>query len=87
MIIEQVPEADADADVEVGPGEVSSVVPLVLSAKSEVALVAQAGRLADLLEGGSAPALVDVGYSLACARSVFEYRSVVVAGDRVGAVE
>ncbi|MGV9857007.1 acyltransferase domain-containing protein, partial [Streptomyces sp. NPDC003442] len=87
VIIEQVPEADADADAEVGPGEVPSVVPLVLSAKSEVALVAQAGRLADLLEGGSAPALVDVGYSLACARSVFEYRSVVVAGDRVGAVE
>ncbi|MGW7657763.1 acyltransferase domain-containing protein, partial [Streptomyces tendae] len=83
VIIEQVPEVDAES----GSGEVPSVVPLVLSAKSEVALVAQAGRLADLLEGGSAPALVDVGYSLACARSVFEYRSVVVAGDRVGAVE
>ncbi|MBD3011445.1 type I polyketide synthase, partial [Streptomyces sp. 5-10] len=83
VIVEQAPEVEGES----GSGEVPSVVPLVLSARSEGALVAQAGRLADLLEGGSAPALVDVGYSLACARSVFEYRSVVVAGDRVGAVE
>ncbi|WP_344599129.1 beta-ketoacyl synthase N-terminal-like domain-containing protein, partial [Streptomyces violaceusniger] len=54
VIVEQAPEVDGEG----GSGEVPSVVPLVLSARSEDALVAQAGRLADLLEGGSAPALV-----------------------------
>ncbi|MET1075693.1 MAG: SDR family NAD(P)-dependent oxidoreductase [Umezawaea sp.] len=54
------------------------VVPVLLSAKSEPALRAQAerfGRLADLH-------LADVGLSSATTRSAFEHRAVVIAGGR-----
>ncbi|KJK33874.1 KS-MAT linker domain-containing protein, partial [Saccharothrix sp. ST-888] len=54
------------------------VVPVVLSAKGEVALRAQAERL---LSDGDAE-LVDVAYSLATGRAGLEHRAVVVAGGR-----
>ncbi|MFF8727225.1 SDR family NAD(P)-dependent oxidoreductase [Streptomyces sp. NPDC015171] len=56
------------------------LVPLVLSAKSQEALRAQAGRVAALLGTEPAPALADVALTLS-GRSAFEHRAVVVAGS------
>ncbi|MGW0885216.1 beta-ketoacyl synthase N-terminal-like domain-containing protein, partial [Streptomyces sp. NPDC002671] len=64
------------------PGSVSaekpSVVPWVLSAKSEAALRGQAERLAAVVRRDVAAG--DVGFSLATGRSVFEHRAVVLDG-------
>ncbi|MCX0241745.1 type I polyketide synthase, partial [Streptomyces drozdowiczii] len=73
VILEQAPEQEP-AVQEAGPG----LVPWVVSARSAEALRAQAANLA-AFEGGS---LLDVGYSLASARTVFEHRAVVIGADR-----
>ncbi|WP_432015778.1 acyltransferase domain-containing protein, partial [Streptomyces cucumeris] len=82
VILEQapipVPEKEPAADV-VSP----VVVPWVVSAKSEAALRAQAARLAACVPELSP---VDVGFSLATTRSVFEQRAVVL-GDLAGGLE
>ncbi|MFF3625591.1 SDR family NAD(P)-dependent oxidoreductase, partial [Streptomyces sp. NPDC002467] len=66
------------AGVEREPVADPALVPWVVSAKTAVALRAQAANLA-AFEGGS---LLDVGYSLAITRTVFEHRAVVVGADR-----
>ncbi|WP_344641480.1 type I polyketide synthase, partial [Kitasatospora cystarginea] len=74
-ILEQAPVVeDAIAEATVSP----SVLPVVLSAKGEAALRAQAERL---LSAGELE-LVDVAYSLATGRAALERRAVVVAEDR-----
>ncbi|MGI5390987.1 type I polyketide synthase [Streptomyces sp. CA-251251] len=62
------------------------VVPLVVSARSAGALSGQAGRLRELVSGGSGPDLVDVGWSL-LSRAGLEHRAVVLAADREAALE
>ena len=57
------------------------VVPLVLSARGEGALVGQAGRLFEFLGADPGLDVGDVGFSL-LSRSVFEDRAVVVGGGR-----
>ncbi|MEU4507817.1 beta-ketoacyl synthase N-terminal-like domain-containing protein, partial [Streptomyces sp. NPDC024089] len=57
-------------------------MPWVLSAKSAEALREQAGNLAGFVEGRPGVDPVDVGFSLATARSVFEHRAVVLGSDR-----
>ncbi|MFD8638546.1 acyltransferase domain-containing protein, partial [Streptomyces sp. NPDC059656] len=66
------------AGVEREPVEQPALVPWVVSAKTAAALREQAANLA-AFEGGS---LLDVGYSLATTRTVFEHRAVVVGADR-----
>ncbi|WP_443728908.1 type I polyketide synthase [Streptomyces buecherae] len=91
-IIEQAPEAGqpaasdavAPASTPVSATETvdsSTVVPWLLSAKSQEALRAQAGRLAAHVAARGDLGVLDVGYSLA-ARSVFEHRAVLVGEDR-----
>jgi acyl transferase domain-containing protein/acyl carrier protein len=77
VILEQVPETEEPPvdDVEVG------VVPWVISARDPEALRARADELSSLVGGGVRP--VDVGLSLATARSAFEHRAVVVGSDDV----
>ena len=64
------------------------VLPFVVSARTSVALRAQAGRLAGFLrEGGrgggrGGGGLADVAFSLATTRAGLSQRAVVVAGDR-----
>ncbi|WP_442934664.1 type I polyketide synthase, partial [Micromonospora sp. CPCC 205739] len=85
VIIEQAPEQTpvavpaTPADGAAGPAQ---VVPWLLSARSEAALRAQAGRLpgyagerADLRDG-------DIGWSLATGRALWERRAVVLGADR-----
>ncbi|MFI2029954.1 type I polyketide synthase [Streptomyces buecherae] len=91
-IIEQAPEAGQPAASDtVAPDstpvsasatvDASTVVPWLLSAKSQEALREQAGRLAAHVAARGDLGVLDVGYSLA-ARSVFEHRAVLVGEDR-----
>ncbi|MEU2733835.1 type I polyketide synthase, partial [Streptomyces griseoviridis] len=66
---------------------VSGVVPWLLSGRSEEALRAQAGRLAEFLSGGSADSALDVAFSLATRRSVFDHRAMVLADDQSTALD
>ncbi|MBW1600507.1 hypothetical protein, partial [Streptomyces sp. JJ38] len=61
---------------------VPSVVPVVVSARSEAALRAQAERLRAHVAGRSELSLVDVGFSAAVSRAHLEHRAAVVATDR-----
>ena len=58
------------------------VLPLLVSAKSEVALRAQAQRLCARLRECPELALLDVAFSLVGGRAQLERRAVVVGGDR-----
>ncbi len=81
LIVEQAPEEvvpKGSACLDVG------TVPWVVSGRSVEALRGQAGALAEWVGGASELSSVDVGWSLVAARSVFEYRAVVVGGDRAG---
>ncbi|MFG2533156.1 SDR family NAD(P)-dependent oxidoreductase, partial [Streptomyces sp. NPDC048516] len=64
------------------PTETSGPLPWLLSARSAEALRAQAGRLHDHLTRHPELGTVEVGHTLATARSRFSHRGVVVAGDR-----
>ncbi|MBL7260320.1 type I polyketide synthase, partial [Paractinoplanes lichenicola] len=72
LILEEAPAEEPVAEM---PATEVPVVPWVLSARSEQALQAQAGRLAEVA-GDKSPA--DVGASLVSTRSLFEHRAVVV---------
>ncbi|MEU4794697.1 type I polyketide synthase [Streptomyces sp. NPDC023327] len=79
VIIEQAPTAD-----EV-PSETSvalPVVPWVVSGRGVEALRGQAAQLLSRVAADEKLSLVDVGWSLASGRSAFEYRGVVIGGDR-----
>jgi 5-hydroxydodecatetraenal polyketide synthase CpkA len=85
LVLSQAPAA-AEVESEDGgspsQGPTLGTTPLVVSAKSESALRAQAGALREHIEvfpeldGG------DIGYSLVSTRSLFEHRAVVRGGDR-----
>ncbi|NGO49560.1 ketoacyl-synthetase C-terminal extension domain-containing protein, partial [Streptomyces ureilyticus] len=85
VIVEEAPQAEAEVVAE-GRGEPvpGVVVPWVVSGRSAGALVAQAGRLAEYVQARPELDAVDVGWSLASARSVLEHRAVVLGagGDR-----
>jgi acyl transferase domain-containing protein/thioesterase domain-containing protein len=84
VILEEAPAREEPAVVDRdGAG---AVVPWVLSAKSEPALRAQAGRLREALEGRPHVGAGDVGFSL-LARSLFEHRAVVLGDRREGLME
>ena len=78
VIIEQAPATvDAEAGVPV------PVVPLVVSARSEEALQAQAAKLVSTVESAD---LTEVAYSLAATRAAHDHRAVVVAASAEEAV-
>ncbi|MGW4060035.1 type I polyketide synthase [Amycolatopsis sp. NPDC004747] len=78
LILEDVaPEAPDGPDAP--EDEPATAFPWVLSAVTEDALRAQAGRLASRV-AGLRP--VDVAYSLAATRSAFRHRAAVLGGDR-----
>ncbi|OBJ48730.1 type I polyketide synthase [Mycobacterium sp. 1423905.2] len=59
-----------------------SAMPWVVSARSADALAAQAARLLDWVRARPQLDPVDVGWSLAATRAVFEHRAVAVGADR-----
>jgi len=82
VIVEEAPD-DSTPQHTSAPDERPQVLlgaPLawLLSARTPDALAAQAGRLAAQVRGGAGPDPVDVGWSLATTRSVFEHRAVVL---------
>ncbi|MFQ6395533.1 type I polyketide synthase [Nocardia sp. KC 131] len=77
VILEQAPVAE-QAPVQ-GVRTVQAVLPWVVSARGSDALAAQADRLTSHV-GEHDP--IDIGFSLASRRSVFEHRGVVVAEGR-----
>ncbi|MEV4383997.1 type I polyketide synthase, partial [Streptosporangium sp. NPDC049644] len=82
VIIEQGPGTDAE---EPAPADgTAGLVPVLVSGRTDQALRAQAGRLASYLDDEPGLRLADVAFSLATTRSAFEYRAVVLAGDRDG---
>ncbi|WP_393060650.1 SDR family NAD(P)-dependent oxidoreductase [Streptomyces sp. LN549] len=77
VIVEQAPVVEEPEPVAVT--EVP-VVPVVLSARSEAGLSAQAGKLLEQM--GVSSSLLDVGFSSVVSRAVLEHRAVVAASDR-----
>ncbi len=80
LILEQEPDQPASSAGTAPP----AVVPWVVSARSEPALRAQVGRL---LSATKSACPVNVGFSLARSRSMFEHRAVLVAGASGEAIE
>ncbi|HEV2639003.1 MAG TPA: SDR family NAD(P)-dependent oxidoreductase [Actinocrinis sp.] len=92
VIVEEPPTDGTAPDAASRPGSSGSgsepqALPLVLSARTQVALRAQAGRLAAFLadENDESP-LPDIAWTLATRRQHFRERAVVVARDRHEAV-
>ncbi|MFI2215224.1 SDR family NAD(P)-dependent oxidoreductase, partial [Streptomyces sp. NPDC020141] len=93
-VLEQAPPAAepseaaelSEASESAGSGRSVSagVVPWVLSAKSDAALVGQAERLRERLVSGPALESADVAFSLATSRAALERRAVVIASERDG---
>ncbi|MEV4483932.1 type I polyketide synthase, partial [Micromonospora coxensis] len=89
VIIEQPPADVIDGEVvpPVRPDAEPTpavTVPVLLSAKSEVALAGQAGRWARWLAGDESLRPVDVAWSSVTTRAALEQRAVVTAADRDG---
>ncbi|ADI04661.1 putative type I polyketide synthase [Streptomyces bingchenggensis BCW-1] len=82
VILEQAPEVVAESEDSAAVAPV--VVPWVVSGRGVEALRGQAARLLSHVEGGGGLSPMDVGWSLAVGRSVFEHRAVVFGGDGDG---
>ncbi|WP_146073641.1 acyltransferase domain-containing protein, partial [Amycolatopsis sp. CA-126428] len=80
VILEEAPAAAAAGQP--APERPDGLVPLVLSGHDDVALRAQAARLAAVLDGAAQPPLADAGWSLATSRAALGCRAVVLAADR-----
>ncbi|MDV6287583.1 type I polyketide synthase [Streptomyces sp. UP1A-1] len=80
VILEEAPPVQDETEEEAATP--LPVVPWVLSGRGEGALRAQAERLAEYVAGRDDLSPLDVGFSLATTRSVFEHRAVVVGRDR-----
>jgi acyl transferase domain-containing protein/acyl carrier protein len=85
LILEQAPPVvDVVVEPESTPGVVPNMVPWLVSAKTEKALVEQVSRLRSLAEGDQPlerVGRVDVGFSLVASRGLFEHRAVLLASD------
>ncbi|MEU8686728.1 SDR family NAD(P)-dependent oxidoreductase, partial [Streptomyces sp. NPDC048611] len=82
VVLESAPEPSPAPEAPRASPARPSVTPLVLSARTEPALRAQAARLRAAYEADPALDLADLGYSLATTRSTrFDHRAVVLADD------
>ncbi|WP_394829191.1 type I polyketide synthase [Pendulispora albinea] len=81
LIVEEAPAAASSPET-ASEGGAPATLPVLLSAKSEAGLRAQAARLREHLVAHPQVSLGDVAYSLAVTRSHFERRAVLVTGDR-----
>ncbi|MYV56852.1 type I polyketide synthase [Streptomyces sp. SID3212] len=81
VVVSEAPSAVTDETPPERPAPVA-VLPWVVSGAGQVALRAQAARLAEFAGDEAAPSAVDVGLSLATTRSAFRHRAVVLAPDR-----
>jgi acyl transferase domain-containing protein/acyl carrier protein len=87
LILEEGPAEDVAGEPAASPGDgpreaPPEPAPLLVSAKAEAALPAQAGRLASHLRENPELRTADVAFSLATSRGSFAERAAVVAADR-----
>ncbi|HZB50021.1 MAG TPA: type I polyketide synthase, partial [Mycobacteriales bacterium] len=82
VILEEAPAEPVEAAGPAAAPPPVGTAPVVLSARSERALRAQAGRLRSHLAAHPALSPVDVGFSVATTRALLDHRAVVVASDR-----
>ncbi|WP_394839494.1 SDR family NAD(P)-dependent oxidoreductase [Pendulispora rubella] len=82
LILEEAPHLESSLAAKASSAPVPQPLPLLLSAKSETALRAQAERLRDHLLKHPDLLLHDVAYSLATSRAHFDHRAALVAYDR-----
>ncbi|WP_253780794.1 type I polyketide synthase, partial [Goodfellowiella coeruleoviolacea] len=82
VILEQAPVEPVEPEVVPAAAVDLSVVPWVLSARSEVALRGQAERLRSFVVEHPEVTTVDLAWSLVTSRSALEHRAVVVGADR-----
>ncbi|MFD8981333.1 type I polyketide synthase [Streptomyces sp. NPDC059564] len=85
VILEQAPEPRTEPRTtgeDETPADATTVLPWVLSARSEPALREQAARLRDLVAADPSLSAADVGHSLVSTRSRFGHRAVVLGGSR-----
>ncbi|MFG2848950.1 type I polyketide synthase, partial [Kitasatospora sp. NPDC048296] len=83
VILEQAPARDTAAPT-ASDSSAPTVLPWLLSGRTSEAVRAQAQRLLEHVEADAELRPVDVAFSLATTRSVFEHRAGVVASDRDG---
>ncbi|MEU6582384.1 type I polyketide synthase [Nocardia sp. NPDC046763] len=81
VIVEQAPVTAPTVEQAPVADSVPAVVPWMLSARSDEALADQAARLTSAVAEHHP---IDIGFSLASTRAVFEHRAVVVAEGRDG---
>ncbi|HEX9307515.1 MAG TPA: SDR family NAD(P)-dependent oxidoreductase, partial [Anaeromyxobacter sp.] len=86
VILEEAPPAEAAAEAKPVRAALPAV-PVLVSAKGEAALSAQAERLREHLVAHPELELPDVACSLATTRSHFEHRAAIVAHDRAELLE
>ncbi|MFI6093860.1 SDR family NAD(P)-dependent oxidoreductase [Streptomyces sp. NPDC051218] len=96
IILEEAPTPEAGAAENEDAGtsdatdevvvELGGVGAWLVSGRSAEGLTAQADRLGEWVDARPELAPVDVAWSLAATRSVFEHRAVVVGGERAGLV-
>ncbi|MER5217482.1 type I polyketide synthase [Streptomyces sp. NPDC002838] len=82
LILEEAPEEAPVPAAAPLPGGAGSLVPWVVSARSQEALRAQAEKLRAFAAAGQGIDLADVGSSLVSCRSSFDHRAVVLGRDR-----
>ncbi|MQS13783.1 SDR family NAD(P)-dependent oxidoreductase [Streptomyces kaniharaensis] len=85
-----VEEAPADEPAETPEGEVArpaGAVPVVLSARTDAALRAQAERLRERVTADPDASVADLGFSSVASRALLERRAVVVASGRDELIE
>ncbi|MFF3437166.1 SDR family NAD(P)-dependent oxidoreductase, partial [Streptosporangium sp. NPDC002721] len=86
LIIEQPPVPAGNVEPAGTTATETAALPLLVSARSEEALRAQASRLAAFVEEREDLDLLDTAYSLATTRAALDHRAVVVGGDRAEVV-
>ncbi|MBB5801447.1 acyl transferase domain-containing protein/acyl carrier protein [Saccharothrix ecbatanensis] len=79
IILEEAPAEEPTATEQPGP---IGAVPVVLSARGEAALRAQAERLRDLVAADPEASVADIAFSSVTSRASLERRAAVVAADR-----
>src|SRR5580692_6669536 len=89
IILEETPAVDPDAEPDDEPAVPEPVLPVLegvlawpVSGRTAEGLAAQAARLGEWVAARPGLDPVDVGFSLASGRSVFEHRAVITGSDR-----
>ncbi|MCP9213343.1 type I polyketide synthase [Streptomyces cucumeris] len=82
IIVEEAPAEEPSEDASADALRPAGSVPVVLSARTDAALRAQAERLRERVAADGNVSVADIGFSSATSRALLDRRAVVVAADR-----